>query len=71
MDRRQMKGTSVTVVLFGAETYNREWVRHEIRRSYQLGKGTLAIDVHNCRASLEVLNKGDCGAFATEGLRKR
>nr|WP_287073943.1 TIR domain-containing protein [Mesorhizobium sp.] len=37
-----MKGTSVTFVLFGAETYNREWVRHEIRRSYQLGKGMLA-----------------------------
>src|SRR3546814_7815190 len=30
----QLKGTSVTVVLFGAETYDREWVRHEIKRSY-------------------------------------
>lgn len=45
----QMRGTSVTVVLFGAETYNREWVRHEIKRSYELGKGMLAIDIHNVR----------------------
>jgi hypothetical protein len=45
----QMKGTSVTVVLFGAETYDREWVRHEIKRSYELGKGMLAIDIHNVR----------------------
>lgn len=45
----QMKGTSVTVVLFGAETYDREWVRHEVKRSYQLGKGMLAIDIHNVR----------------------
>ena len=45
----QLKGTSVTVVLFGAETYDREWVRHEIKRSYQLGKGMLAIALHNVR----------------------
>jgi hypothetical protein len=45
----QLNGTSVTVVLFGAETYEREWVRHEIKRSYQLGKGILAIDIHNLK----------------------
>lgn len=45
----QLKGTSVTVVLFGAETYNREWVRHEIKRSYELKKGILAIDIHNVK----------------------
>lgn len=45
----QLKGTSVTVVLFGAETYERPWVRHEIKRSYELGKGILAIDIHNVK----------------------
>ena len=45
----QMKGTSVTVVLFGAETYDREWVRHEIKRSYELKKGILAIDIHKVK----------------------
>ena len=45
----QMKNTSVTVVLFGAETYDREWVRHEIKRSYELNKGILAIDIHNIK----------------------
>lgn len=45
----QMKGTSVTVVLFGAETYEREWVRHEIKRSVELGKGMLAIDIHRVK----------------------
>lgn len=34
----QLKGTSVTVVLFGAETYDRKWVRHEIKQSYELKK---------------------------------
>lgn len=45
----QLKGTSVTVVLFGAKTYEREWVRHEIKRSHELKKGMLAIDIHNVK----------------------
>lgn len=45
----QLSGTSVTVVLFGAETYGREWVQHEIKRSYELKKGILAIDIHRIK----------------------
>jgi len=45
----QMAGTSVTVVLFGAETYHRPWVRHEIKRSHELGKGIIAIDLHGVK----------------------
>jgi hypothetical protein len=45
----QLKNTSVTVVLFGAETYDRQWVRHEIKRSYELKKGILAIDIHSVK----------------------
>ncbi|ELM3617456.1 TIR domain-containing protein [Aeromonas sobria] len=45
----QLKGTSVTVILFGAETYDRKWVRHEIKRSYELNKGMLAIDIHRIK----------------------
>ncbi|MFC3229161.1 TIR domain-containing protein [Marinibaculum pumilum] len=46
---QQLSGTSVTVVLFGAQTYTREWVLHEIKRSYELKKGLLAIDIHNVK----------------------
>ena len=45
----QLSGTSVTVVLFGYETYDREWVRHEIKRSYELKKGILAVDIHKVK----------------------
>ena len=45
----QLEGTSVTAVLFGAQTYQREWVLHEIRRSHELGKGLIAIDIHNVK----------------------
>lgn len=45
----QLRGTSVTVVLYGAETAEREWVGYEIKRSYELKKGLLAIDIRNVR----------------------
>ncbi|WP_440235049.1 TIR domain-containing protein [Brevundimonas diminuta] len=45
----QLAGTSVTVVLYGRETYDRDWVRHEIKRSYELNKGLLAIDIHQIK----------------------
>jgi hypothetical protein len=46
---KQLSGTSVTVVLIGSQTFNREWVKHEIRRSHELGKGILGIYIHNVR----------------------
>ncbi len=45
----QLEGTSVTAVLYGAQTYQRDWVLHEIRRSHELGKGLVAIDIHNVK----------------------
>jgi hypothetical protein len=44
-----MKYTSVTVALFGAQTWQREWVLHELKRSHELKKGILAIDIHNIK----------------------
>jgi hypothetical protein len=41
----QLKGCSVTAVLFGAETYHRPWVKYEIKRSFELKMGILAIDI--------------------------
>lgn len=45
----QLTGTSVTVVLIGSETYDRDWVRHEIKRSYELKKGILGVYIHNVK----------------------
>jgi hypothetical protein len=41
----QMKGSSVTVVLVGHETAGRRWVKYEIKRSQELGKGLIGIDI--------------------------
>src|ERR1019366_1065984 len=45
----QMKGSSVTVVLIGAETSNRPHVGYEIKESHLQGKGMLGIYVHNMK----------------------
>lgn len=42
-----MVGASVTVVLIGAETYQRRWVLYEIAQSHKLDKGLLGIRLNN------------------------
>lgn len=57
---RQMKGTSVTVVLIGAETSKRRHVRYEIKASHLRGKGLLGIYIHRIRdANREIDSKGE------------
>lgn len=46
---RQLDGTSVTVVLIGAETSTRKYVDYEIERSHERGNGMLGIYIHNMR----------------------
>lgn len=45
----QLDGAAVTVVLIGAETASRPWVRYEIERSHTQGKGLLGIRIHNLK----------------------
>ena len=46
---KEMKGTSVTVVLIGPETNSRKYVKYELQRSYDEGKGILGIYIHNIK----------------------
>lgn len=42
-------GTTVTVVLIGAETANRKYVGYEIQQSIARGNGLLGIHIHNLK----------------------
>lgn len=44
-----ISGTSVTVVLIGAETANREYVTYEIEQSIAKGKGLLGVYIHGIK----------------------
>lgn len=41
----QLNGTSVTVVLVGANTHKSKWVKYEIEQSLARGNGLLTIDI--------------------------
>lgn len=45
----QLKDTSVTVVLIGAETAERYWVNYEIRKSWERGNAILGVYIHNTK----------------------
>jgi hypothetical protein len=45
----QLDGTSVSVVLIGAETYDRDWIDYEIEESAKRGNGILGVLIHNLK----------------------
>ncbi|SRR5579875_166030 len=45
--KEQLKNTSVTAVLVGKETADREWVRYEIIQSWNRGNGLVGIWIHD------------------------
>ncbi len=56
----QLKGTSVTVVLIGAKTSTRPFVKYELKQSWKKGNGILGIHIHNLKNQKgEISTKGD------------
>src|SRR5205807_664414 len=47
--RSQISGTSITVVLIGAETWQREYVRYEIQHSWDTGNNLMGIYINNMK----------------------
>lgn len=45
----QLKYRSCTIVLVGSETSTRKWIKYEIQRSWELGKGIVGIRIHNLK----------------------
>lgn len=44
---KQLNGTSVTVVLIGNDTLNRDFVQYEIRKSLEKGNGIIGVKINN------------------------
>lgn len=47
--REQLYGTSVTVVLIGSETNSRDYIKYELKQSYERGNGMLGIYIHKLK----------------------
>jgi hypothetical protein len=60
----QLKNTSVTVVLVGADTCASKWVKYEIEQSIERGNGLLGIDVSKIK-DLDGATTDRCGRIPT------
>lgn len=47
--QEQLKNTTATVVLIGAETASREWVLYEIRESWKRGNAVIGLRIHRIK----------------------
>ncbi len=56
----QIKGKSVAIILIGEETAGRKWIKYEIKKAWNDGKGVMGIYVHNLKDMDE--NQSDQGA---------
>jgi len=45
----QLSGKSVAIVLIGSKTAGRKWIKYEIKKAWEDGKGLLGIYVHNLK----------------------
>jgi len=72
----QLQGTTCTVVLIGAYTATRNWVTHEICRSWNRGNGVLGIYINglknlNGQTSLRGANPFDNVTLFANTIRQR
>lgn len=44
-----LKYKRCVIVLVGSETASRKWVKYEIKRAWELGKGVFGIHIHNLK----------------------
>jgi hypothetical protein len=47
----QIKGKSVAIILIGEKTAGRKWIKYEIKKAWNDGKGVMGIYIHNLKDS--------------------
>ena len=56
----QLYGRSCTIVLIGKDTAGRKWIKYEIEKSWNDGKGVVGVYIHNLKnANGEQTSMGD------------
>ena len=66
----QMRGKSCAIVLIGSQTAGRKWIKYEIEKAWNDGKGLLGIYIHGLRNSLgkqSKKGKNPFGGFTVGG----
>lgn len=60
-----LKGRSCLIVLVGRHTAERRWVKYEIEKAWNAGKGVLGVRIHNLRNQHGVTTTAGADPFAT------
>lgn len=60
---QQLERRSCTIVLIGAHTARCRWVRYEIQRSWDIGKGLLGIRIHQLKDQHQRVSKAGPNPF--------
>jgi len=66
---KQLEDTSVTVVLIGAETSERKYVRYEINQSWDRDNGLIGIYIHNLKDQNEKTDVRGADPFVKLGYK--
>ena len=69
--KRQLNGTSVTIVLIGAKTSESKWVKYEIKASADKGNKLLGIYIHQIRDMQQQTDYKGANPFEAFTLTKR
>lgn len=67
----QLKYKNCTIVLIGSETANREWVRYEIKRSWETGKAMFGIYINKLKdanGNIDIKGKNPFEYFSINGV---
>ena len=64
---KQLEGTTVSVILIGANTHKSKWVKYEIEQSIALRNGILTIDISKIADLQE--NTTDCCSLRVPGYQ--
>ena len=59
----QLQMRSCIVVLIGTTTSTRKWVKYEIEKAYELGKGIVGIYIHNLKDTQGNQSNKGCNPF--------
>jgi hypothetical protein len=67
----QLKMRSCLVVLIGTTTSTRPWVKYEIQKAYEMGKGIVGIYIHNLKDAYGNQSSKGCNPFYNLYTRER
>ena len=59
----QMRGKSCAIVLIGSQTSGRKWIKYEIEKAWNDGKGVVGVYIHNLRDSKGEQSKKGANPF--------